>query len=98
MSTKVWTIALAAALVAGAVLAEEASFSVEPGSDVRSVLASQAGKTVTLRLRAGEEIGGKVQLVGNQLVHLSQVTGRDFYDAAVRLDAIDAVIARARTQ
>ena len=72
------------------------------------MLASQTGKTVTLRLHGGEEIGGKVKLgsmrraytksVGNALVHPTQVTGRDFYDAALRADAVEAVIVRARTQ
>lgn len=96
MRTTIGTITLALALAAGTLFAEDAGFSVEPGSDVRSVIASQTGRTVTLRLHAGEDISGKVKLVGNQLVHLTQLTGRDFYDAAIRLDAVDAVIARAR--
>jgi hypothetical protein len=86
---------LALGLVASGVCAEEA-FSVARGENVRDVLTRQIGKSVTLRLRAGEELGGKVQAVGEHVVHLAQLSGRDFYDAVVRVDSIDAVMVRAR--
>ncbi len=98
MRTMLRTVVLTLVLAAGTAAAEEAGFTVEPGASVRDVLAKQTGQSVTLRLKGGEEIGGKVKLVGNELVHLTQLTGRDFYDAAVRLDAVEAVIVRARTQ
>jgi hypothetical protein len=84
--------AIGAARAAG----EEPAFSVGKNMAVRDVLSAQVGKPVVLRLRAGEEIGGKVQTVGDQVVHLSEVAGRDFYDAVVRLDGVDAVLVRVR--
>ena len=41
-------------------------------------------------------IGGKVEKVGDKLVHLSQLSGAEFYDAAVDLGAISAVIVRVK--
>jgi hypothetical protein len=75
--------------------AEEA-LSVARGDGVRDVLTRQIGKSVTVRLRAGDEISGKAQIVGEHVVHLAQLAGRDFYDAVIRVDAIDAVLVRAR--
>jgi hypothetical protein len=51
---------------------------------------------VELRMKSGEKLGGKIEKVGAKLVHLSQLTGAEFYDAAVDLDAISAVVVRAR--
>jgi hypothetical protein len=93
-----WTTAAVLALglmVPCGTYAEEA-LSVARGDSVRDVLTRQVGKIITVRLRAGEEISGKVQTVGEHVVHLAQLAGRDFYDAAIRVDAIDAVLVRAR--
>jgi hypothetical protein len=87
-----WTIAVTLLLVAAAGAADQ------PGASVRDALAKQAGKAVTLTLRGGQEVAGTVETVGEQAVHVSRLKGREFYDAVVRLDAIDAVVIRAREQ
>ncbi len=69
---------------------------VDAGDKLQDVLSRQQGKTVKLRLAGGEEIEGKVALVGKDVVHLSGLTGREFFDAVVDLDRVQAVIVRAR--
>jgi predicted ABC-type transport system involved in lysophospholipase L1 biosynthesis ATPase subunit len=69
---------------------------IKSGDTVANVVASQAGKRVTLRLRSGEELTGTVGEVNEQLVHLGELAGQEFFDAAVATKAIDAVIVRTR--
>jgi len=47
-------------------------------------------------LGSGGEIEGTVAKVGDHLVYISKLTGKDFYDSIVRIDHIDAVTYRAR--
>lgn len=55
-----------------------------------------AGRVITVHLSSGETMSGKVEAVSGELLHLSQLTGKEYYDALVRFDAIVAVEARAR--
>lgn len=70
----------------------------DPKADdsVMSVLSRQTGQTVELRLKNGEKISGKVELVGKNLAHLTQLTGAEFYEAVVVIDDVAAVVARAK--
>ncbi len=63
---------------------------------VTALLKARVGTPVTLMLRGGGEVGGSVVKVSGDAVHLGQLTGKDFYDAVVALDAIAAVVVRAR--
>lgn len=76
--------------------AEAVKIEIQNGDSIKSILARQAGKQVKLRLKGGEELGGVVAKVGDNVVHLSELTGKEFYDAAIGLDEISAVIVRAR--
>jgi hypothetical protein len=49
---------------------------------------------VEVRLKNGEKLIGKVELVGANVVHLSALTGQEFFDAAVALTDISAVVVR----
>lgn len=77
-------------------LAQEVKFELNKGFGMKEILTGYQGKRVALRLDGGEEMEGTVTTVGDQLVHLSKLSKRDFYDAVVRIDKIDAVIFRAR--
>jgi hypothetical protein len=68
----------------------------QPNDTVHAILEKNVGGMVELRMKSGEKLGGKIEKVGAKLVHLSQLTGAEFYDAAVDLDAISAVVVRAR--
>jgi hypothetical protein len=71
-------------------------FQIEGADTVKSILERQTGHAVKLRLQSGEEVGGTVTKVGEHVVHLSGLAGREFFDAVVRLDAINAVMLRTR--
>jgi len=69
----------------------------QPNATVLSILQGSTGKTVELRLNSGE-IGGKVEKVTDQVVHLSQLTGAEFFEAFVDTKDIAAVIIRAKAK
>ena len=68
----------------------------KPDDTILSILRGQTGQVVELRLGSGEKIGGKVEKIGENIVHLSQLTGMEFFEAVVDLNAISAVIVRAK--
>jgi hypothetical protein len=78
--------------------ADEAGLDVNEPSWVARTLDHQIGKRVKLKLRSGQELEGTVSKVGTHAVHLAQLAGMDFYDAAVRLDDVSAVIVKARNK
>lgn len=59
-----------------------------------AVLESQSGKQVELILKSGQSIGGKVTLVGDNVVHLTALTGKEMFEATVSISDISAVIVR----
>ncbi len=65
---------------------------------MRTVLERQVGQNVDLRMKSGEKIGGKLQKVSDKLAHITQLTGAEFYDAVVDIDAIAAVAVRTKAK
>jgi 2-methylaconitate cis-trans-isomerase PrpF len=63
---------------------------------ILGILQKNMGQTVELRMKSGEKIAGKVEKVGDKLVHLSSLTGAEFYDAAVDAADVSAVVVRTR--
>jgi len=80
-------------LAAGA-FAQEVRIS--PSDTAQSVLAAQKGKRVTLRLRSGQELTGTMQDANGKLVVIGTVSGREFFDAVVPLEAVEAVLIRTK--
>jgi len=56
----------------------------------------QGGKRVELTLKNGKSYAGKLGAVGDHAVVVTEITGREFFDAYVVLDDISAVEVRAR--
>lgn len=54
------------------------------------------GKDIYVHLRSGKTIQGYVKSVGNGLLHLERLAGRDFYDALIRMEDISAIEAKFR--
>jgi hypothetical protein len=91
------TLTVIAALLATPRLTQaEGTLQVGASDTLRDVLAAHQGKSVRLRLAGGDELEGKVALVGNGILHLSGLVGREFYDALVDIERIQAIIVRAR--
>ena len=55
------------------------------------------GKTIEVVLKSGKSITGKLKEVGDHLIYIEQLQGREFFDALVQTSQISAVIMRART-
>ncbi len=91
------------ALLAVTLLSSGPSFAAEPTpvtlgdtQGIAALLKARVGSPVQLMLRGGGDVGGTVVKVGSDAVHVGQLTGKDFYDAVVALDAIAAVVVRVR--
>jgi len=87
---------LACSLIFTNLLAEEKKYDLNTAFAIKDILKEQTGKRVYLRMDSGEELLGIVTKVGDQLAHISELAGRDFYDAIIRIDRIDAVIFKVR--
>jgi small nuclear ribonucleoprotein (snRNP)-like protein len=59
-------------------------------------LKAHQGKQLTLYLSSGTQITGKVKAVGIHLLHLERISQREFMDALVRIDTIEAIEGRFR--
>ncbi|MEY2550052.1 MAG: hypothetical protein QOG12_196 [Verrucomicrobiota bacterium] len=63
---------------------------------ILGILQKNLGQVVELRMKSGEKIAGKLEKVGDKLVHLSALTGAEFYDAAIDTADVSAVVVRTR--
>ena len=69
----------------------------EEQDTMASVLSRLEGKPVRIRLAGGgDELVGKLEKVGKEVVHLSNLSGREFFDAVVRVDQVAAVSVQVR--
>jgi hypothetical protein len=87
-------LATSLALIAAPAIA--ADLTVSASDTVESVLAAQKGKKVTVRTRSGQEMTGAVKTVTSKVVQLSALAGKEFFDAVVPLDAVEAVLVRTK--
>ncbi|MGH7428675.1 MAG: hypothetical protein ACREJ4_10040 [Candidatus Methylomirabilaceae bacterium] len=76
--------------------AEEVKYNLKPATTMKALLTDFIGKRVVVRLESSEEMEGTVTMVGDNLVHISKLSRRDFFDAVVSVDRISAVIIRVR--
>ena len=57
-------------------------------------LTARSGSAITLRLSSGQELTGKLTMLNEDAVMLEELTGREFFDAVIPVDRIEALIAR----
>ena len=72
----------------------QSKIDLQTSDTILSILQKNTGQTVELHMKSGQKIGGKVEKVGDKLVHLSQLTGAEFFDAAVDSAEVAAVVVR----
>lgn len=77
-------------------LAQADTITLGPDASVGSVLTDHVGQRVSVMLASGNELAGKVVAVSNGMVHLEALAGREYFDAAVTIDEIAAVIVRTK--
>jgi hypothetical protein len=77
--------------------AEEPKYDLKSATiTIKDVLTENTGKRVIVRLENGESLEGTVNKVGDSVVHIAKLSGKDFYDAVVRIDRISAVLFKVR--
>jgi len=74
----------------------EGMIDLQTSDTILGILQKNVGQAVELRMKSGEKIAGKVEKVGDKLVHISQLTGAEFYDAAVDTADVSAVVVRTK--
>jgi hypothetical protein len=67
-----------------------------PSMSLKDNLAANVGKRVSLVISTGESVEGTIEKIGDHFVLISKLSGKDFYDALVRIDEVKAVVYRAR--
>ena len=65
---------------------------------IRLNLEKFAGERVTLSLIGGGELQGVVSKIGTTTLYIAELTGREFFDALVRLDHVSAVTVKMRNK
>ena len=65
-------------------------------SSLADNLKSFIGKKVSVILDSGKTIAGSVKEVGNHLMHLEKLDGKDYFDALIRIENISAIDTRFR--
>lgn len=78
--------------------AEEIEVSLTGADTMGVTLEKLSGKRVSLNLESGMDLTGTVKKVSQHLVHISKLTGKDFYDSIVRIDSINAITVRVRNK
>ena len=95
---KFFSIAFAVLCLSCVTLFAQGKIDLQISDSIHDILDRNVGQTLEFHLRSGEKIGGKVERLGDKLVFVSHVAGAEFYDAAVDLGEIAAVVVRARNQ
>jgi len=81
----------------GSMTCAQSPLELQANDNMHAVLERQVGKPVEFRLKSGEKIAGKLQKVTGTLAHLAQLNDATFYDAAVDIESVAAVVVRARS-
>lgn len=63
----------------------------DTGASLSDNIKTFAGKDMLVHLSSGKTVQGYVRSVGNGLLHLEKLTGKDFYDALIRIEDISAI-------
>lgn len=90
-------IAVLVAFASSNVLAQ-GKIDLQTSDTILGILQKNVGQVVELRMKSGEKIGGKVEKVGDKLVHLSSLSGAEFFDAAVDAEDVAAVVVRTKSK
>ena len=90
-------IVLSCLALSQSLFAQEVKFELKKDYGIKEILTGYVGKRVAVRLDTGEEMEGIVTSIGDHLVHISRLSKRDFYDVLVRIERINAVIIRMRS-
>ena len=74
------------------------TFQFDISASMQENLSMLKGKTVTVYLATGQTIIGTVNDVKGNLLHLTKLSQKDFFDALIAIDRISAIDTRVRGQ
>jgi hypothetical protein len=64
---------------------------------IKEALLQFTGKRVSVTLDSGTAYEGILTKVGDHLIHISRLTGKEYFDAVIRIDKISALVVRTRS-
>jgi len=79
-------------------IADEPELDLSSPDVIKQILDQQVGKRVKVKLKSGQDLEGKVAKVGSHAVHLTELSGMEFFDATVKLEEVSTVIVKVRTK
>jgi len=77
-------------------MAADMNMEIGKSDSVITFLERNIGQRVEISLLSGEVLRGKVAVATPLTIHLSELTGKEFYDAIIRSDTIAAVVVRVK--
>lgn len=87
-------LALVLSVFVPAVSAAKPQLVIESEHNLEMILSGQKGNKVGLILDNGMELSGILKDVGEHVVRLHQLSGREYFDAIISMDEITAVVLR----
>jgi hypothetical protein len=83
-------------LLTGAQLSHADALSINQGDTLLKQIEAQKGKRITVRLMSGEELTGIVRAATKDLVHLGELSGKEFFDAVIDANKVTAILIRTK--
>jgi hypothetical protein len=72
------------------------TLNINSNDSLKDVLKGLMGNRVELAVKGGQSYNGKLTIVGDNVVIISELSGKEFYDAVISIDDIAAVEVRVR--
>ncbi len=91
-----FVVAISLIIFQGLVTAQE-KIELRQSYGIKEILNEYKGKRVSVTLDSGAEFGGILTKVGDHLIHISRLKGKEYFDAMIRVDRISSVVIRAKS-
>ncbi len=88
------TLSMVAQAAQSVVAVEGVNFNVK--ASMKDNLSSFVGKRVSITINSGKSFSGTIKEVGDHLVHLEKLEGKEYFDALISVDNISAIDSRFR--
>jgi hypothetical protein len=95
---KIWVVVMLLFCMGWAQAGIAEDISIKAGDTLQSILETQKGKRITVRMSGGEELTGTVTTVTKELLHLGKLSGKEYFDAIIDVAKISAMIVRIKEQ
>lgn len=83
-------------LIYGIFLTSNAVSGTLSGGTIQYILSANKGELVTIKMQSGSEFTGKIVDVSGEVVHITELSGMEYYDAAASIQNIESIVIRAK--